>query len=123
LIWKPCDDEPVAHTEQLVHSVPSLHLADTGEEAAIANALAQTDGAAIFDVDSCLTAIGVRLASSSEAERRVSAMRGMRHISALRYSFDDRQSIVIVVSESGPITLMHAGKAITTVDPSAEAIG
>lgn len=123
LIWKRCGTTTTAHTEALVHSVPSLHLADTGEEAAIANALAQTDGAAIFDADCCLEAIGVRLAPSGDAEHRISAMRGMRHTSALRYSFDDPAAIVIVVSESGPVTLMHAGKAITTVDPGAETIG
>jgi hypothetical protein len=123
LIWKPCGTANVRNTEQLVHSVPSLHLTDTGEEAAVANALAQTDGAAIFDADCCLKAIGVRLASSADAEHRIGAMRGMRHTSALRYSFDDREAIVLVVSESGPVTLMHAGKAITTVDPGAETIG
>jgi hypothetical protein len=122
LIWTPCGDR-TAHTEQLVHSVPSLHVADTGEEAAIANALSQTDGAAIFDADCYLRAIGVRLAPSTDAEHRVGAMRGMRHTSALRYSFDDPDAILLVVSESGPVTLMHAGKAITTVDPGAETIG
>jgi len=123
LIWKPCDERTVTNTEQLVHSVPSLHLADAGEEAAIANALSQTDGAAIFDADCCLRAIGVRLAPSPDAEVRVGALRGMRHTSALRYSFDDPEAILLVVSESGPVTLMHAGKAITTVDPGAETIG
>jgi hypothetical protein len=123
LIWKPCGTTDIANTEQLVHAVPSLRLTDTGEEAAVANALAQTDGAATFDADCCLKAIGVRLAPSADAEHRIGAMRGMRHTSALRYSFDDREAIVLVVSESGPVTLMHAGKAITTVDPGAETIG
>ncbi len=50
-------------------------------------------------------------------------MRGMRHTSALRYSHDDPGAIVIVVSEAGPVTLMHGGRAITSVDPADERIG
>jgi hypothetical protein len=123
LIWRPCDDEPPDHIEPLVHSVPVLRLADAGEEAAIANALAQTDGAAIFDQGCCLTAIGVRLTASAATEQRVPGLRGLRHTSALRYSFDDPTSVVIVVSEAGPVTLMCAGRAITSVDPGSATIG
>ena len=50
-------------------------------------------------------------------------MHGMRHTSALRYSHDDPEAIVIVVSEAGPVTIMLRGRAITSVDPTAEPIG
>ena len=124
LIWQPSGHTvPGRRLEPLVHNAPRLRLDSVGEEAAIAHALAQTDGAAIFDGDASLVALGIRLASSSDAERSVGTLGGMRHTSALRYSFDDPHSIVIVVSEDGPVTLMHAGRAITSVDPSDERIG
>ncbi len=124
LIWRPTDHPtPDRRLERLVHNAPRLRLDSVGEEAAIAQALAQTDGAAIFDGDASLVALGIRLASSAAADRAVGAMRGMRHTSALRYSFDDPHSVVIVVSEDGPVTLMHGGRAVTTVDPSDERIG
>jgi DNA integrity scanning protein DisA with diadenylate cyclase activity len=70
-----------------------------------------------------LIALGIRLAPSTEAERTIGAMHGMRHTSALRYSHDDHEAIVIVVSESGPVTIMLRGQAITSIDPAAESIG
>lgn len=124
LIWRATtDDIPVQRLEPLVHNVPRLRLDSVGEEAAIAQALSQTDGAAMFDADSTLVAFGVRLAPSPEAENTIGSMRGMRHTSALRYSHDDPRAVVIVVSEAGPVTLMHRGRAITTVDPADETIG
>lgn len=124
LIWRPTETPPPrGHVEPLVHHVPRLHLDDVGEEAAIAHALAQTDGAAIFDHEATLIAMGIRLAPSSEAEQTIGSMGGMRHTSALRYSHDDPDSVVIVVSDAGPVTLMHRGRAITEVDPADERIG
>lgn len=124
LIWRPATGElPANRHEPLVHNTPRLRLHSVGEEAALAHALSQTDGAALFDLEPSLVALGIRLAPSADAERTIGAMHGMRHTSALRYSHDDPQSIVIVVSESGPVTIMHRGQAITSVDPAAESIG
>lgn len=124
LIWRPTDRPvPTGRTEALVHNAPRLRLDRVGEEAALAHALAQTDGASIFDADATLVAIGIRLAPSTAATASIGAMTGMRHTSALRYSHDDPHAVVIVVSEDGPVTLMHGGHAITTVDPSDETIG
>ncbi len=124
LIWRPTEHHVPAHRhEPLIHNAPRLRLDNVGEEAALAQALSQTDGAAIFDRDATLTALGIRLAPSTAAEHTIGAMQGMRHTSALRYSHDDPHAIVIVVSEAGPVTLMHAGQAITSVDPADERIG
>lgn len=124
LIWRPTHGGlPSNRHEPLVHNTPRLRLDNVGEEAALAHALSQTDGAALFDGEPSLVALGIRLAPSSEAERVIGAMQGMRHTSALRYSHDDRGAVVIVVSEAGPVTLMHHGRAITSVDPASESIG
>ncbi len=124
LILRPADRPPPAgRLEPLVHNPPRLRLEHVGEEAALAQALSQTDGASIFDSDATLVSIGIRLAPSAEATQTIGAMEGMRHTSALRYSHDDPHAVVIVVSEDGPVTLMHGGRAITTIDPSDEQIG
>ncbi len=124
LIWRPSEHAVASERhEALVHNVPPLRLGTVGEEGALAQALAQTDGAAVFDSRATLVALGIRLVPSREAEAAVGSMRGMRHTSALRYSYDDPQAIMIVVSEAGPVTLMHAGRAITSVDPGEERIG
>ena len=124
LIVRPSDRPPPAgRLEALVHNAPRLRLEHVGEEAALAQALSQTDGASIFDTDATLVSIGIRLAPSETATQLIGALPGMRHTSALRYSHDDVHAVVIVVSEDGPVTLMHGGRAITTVDPSDEKIG
>lgn len=124
LIWRPtAHPPPERRLEPLVHHAPRLRLGHVGEEAAIAQALSQTDGAAIFDDEPALVALGIRLGPSTEAQAEVAAMSGMRHTSALRYSFDDPHAVVIVVSGDGPVTLMHAGSAIATADPATEQIG
>lgn len=124
LIWRPTlDDVPTRRHEALVHNTPRLRLDNVGEEAALAHALAQTDGAALFDSSASLIALGIRLAPSADAERSIGTLHGMRHTSALRYSHDDPSAVVIVVSESGPVTLMHRGRALTSVDPTGETIG
>ena len=124
LIWRPVDEAvPTGRFEALVHNAPTLQLDRVGEESALASALAQTDGAAVFDRAMRLTSLGIRLAPSIAAERHIGTMQGTRHTSALRYSYDDPQSIVIVVSDAGPVTLMHHGHAVTSVDPASERIG
>ena len=124
LIWRPTEHPPPERRlEPLVHHAPRLRLGHVGEEAAIAQALSQTDGAAIFDDEPALVALGMRLGPSTEAQSEVAAMSGMRHTSALRYSFDDPHAVVIVVSGDGPVTLMHAGSAIAAADPATEQIG
>lgn len=124
LIWRPTSHAvPLHRHEPLIHNSPPLRLGNIGEEAALAHALAQTDGAAVFDGTATLTALAIRLAPSTVAEQTISPIGGMRHTSALRYSHDDPHSIVIVVSEAGPVTLMHAGRAITRANPAEESIG
>lgn len=124
LIWRPTEHNIPPHGhEPLIRNAPRLRLGTIGEEAALAHALAQTDGAAVFDGDAALTALAIRLAPSKLAEQTIGPMSGMRHTSALRYSHDDPHAIVIVVSEAGPVTLMHAGRAITRANPADESIG
>jgi DNA integrity scanning protein DisA with diadenylate cyclase activity len=124
LIWRPAGtDIPRHRHEPLIRNAPRLRLDHAGEAAALAQALAQTDGAALFDRDTALIGLGIRLAPSSEAEQTVGPLRGMRHTSARRYSHDDPDAIVVVVSESGPVTIMYRGDAFTTIDRGDEKIG
>jgi hypothetical protein len=124
LIWRPTEQSVPPHRqESLVHNAPALRLDRAGEAAALAQALAQTDGAALFDRDTALVGLGIRLAPSNDASRAVGALRGMRHTSARRYSHDDPDAIVVVVSESGTVTIMFCGQAFTTTDRRDERIG
>jgi hypothetical protein len=53
-----------------------------------------------------------KLASSDRAIELVKAEGGLRHTSAKRYSFDDPDSLVFVVSHDGPVTVYSDGMNI-----------
>lgn len=91
---------------------PPLDVRRASDLAPLRHALAQLDGAAVIDHDGILRKLGARLVPSPEAESSVDGLRGMRHTSGRRYSFDDPGATVIVVSEDGPVTVLRAGEVI-----------
>jgi DNA integrity scanning protein DisA with diadenylate cyclase activity len=80
--------------------------------APLRHVLSQIDGAALFDEQGELLELGVRLVPSPGAEADIEAVRGTRHTSARRYSHDDPDAVVIVVSEDGPVTVFRGGDII-----------
>jgi DNA integrity scanning protein DisA with diadenylate cyclase activity len=59
-----------------------------------------------------LRQMGVRLVPSQQAEADVSGLGGMRHTAGRRYSYDDPDATVIVVSEDGPVTVLREGELV-----------
>jgi hypothetical protein len=91
---------------------PPLTITNPADLAPLRHVLSQIDGAVVFDGDGRLVEMGARLVPSPEAEAEVDGFRGMRHTSALRYSVDDPEATVIVVSEDGPVTVLRKGKRV-----------
>ncbi|HEY6533903.1 MAG TPA: diadenylate cyclase [Acidimicrobiales bacterium] len=106
--------------EQRLGTPPPLRITRPLSLAPLRHALAQTDGATLFDADGTLEEIGVRLVPSIEAEVGVEGFRGMRHTAARRYSYDDPGATVIVVSEDGPVTVFRSGEVAGTAESIAE---
>lgn len=103
--------------EARLPSPPPLHIQRPADLAPLRHVLAQVDGAAVFDARGVLTEIGVRLMASVEAESDVEGFKGMRHTSARRYSFDDPEATVVVVSEDGPVTVLRGGRKLGASAP------
>ncbi len=123
LVWRPDGSARLAgRCEPRFPRVPTVGLRHPGGPAAIANALAQTDGAALFDDDGTMVAMGVLLVPSDAAKAQIDLLSGTRHTSAMRYSFDDLDAVVIVVSEDGPVSVMNAGRSLRA-DPDGDLIG
>jgi DNA integrity scanning protein DisA with diadenylate cyclase activity len=80
--------------------------------------LTQTDGAALFDADGRLLALGALLIPTADAEVSVGPVGGTRHTSARRYSHDDPEAVVIAVSEDGPVTVFRRGDVIGRSHPT-----
>jgi hypothetical protein len=111
LIYRP-DGDPGPPVEERLPTPPPLLIRQASHLAPLRHALAQVDGAAVFDAHGVLRKLGVRLVPSGTAERTVEALGGTRHTSGRRYSFDDPFATVIAVSESGPITVLRNGAVL-----------
>jgi hypothetical protein len=111
LIYRPHDD-PGPAVEELLPTPPPLRIRAATHLAPLRHALAQVDGAAVFDGDGVLRQLGVRLVPSSAAEQTVEALSGTRHTSARRYSHDDPLATVIAVSDDGPVSVFRDGAVL-----------
>jgi hypothetical protein len=98
---------------------PPLRIDEPAHLAPLRHALAQIDGAAVFDAAGVLRRLGVRLIPSGEAERTVDGFKGTRHTSGVRYTSDDPASIVVTVSEDGPVSVFHNGAVLGRSSPTA----
>jgi hypothetical protein len=117
LIYRP-DGQPGPEVEARLPSPPPLPIRRPTGLAPLRHALAQIDGAAVFDAEGVLRELGVRLVPSAAAEAEVDGYRGMRHTSARRYSYDDPTATVIVVSEDGPVSVVRRGQVLGTSTPA-----
>ena len=117
LVYQP-DGDDVATFEARLPTPPPLRISHPSDLAPLVHVLGQIDGAVFFDGAGTLRELGVRLVPTPGAESDVDPYRGMRHTSARRYSFDDPESTVIVVSEDGPVTVFRNGELIATSRPS-----
>lgn len=106
------DADPGPAIEARLPLPPPLEVTRAMSLAPLRHALAQVDGAAVFDAGGTLRQLGVRLVPSPAAESQVEGLRGMRHTSSRRYSWDDPAATVVVVSEDGPVTVLRKGEVL-----------
>jgi hypothetical protein len=112
LVYRPDHPDPGPPVEERLPPPPPLTILKAPQLAPLRHALAQIDGAAIFDGGGVLRHLGVRLIPSRTAELTVDALGGTRHTSGRRYSYDDPHAIVVVVSEAGPVSVFRAGAVL-----------
>jgi hypothetical protein len=111
LIHRPANvDGPLL--ERRLAPPPPLRVDAPFHLAPLRHALAQVDGAAVFDAGGSLCCLGVRVVPSLTAEREVDGLGGTRHTSGRRYSYDDPGATVIAVSEDGPVTVFRGGAVL-----------
>jgi hypothetical protein len=115
LIYRPAAT-PGPAVEERLPTPPPLRIRRPTHLAPLRHALAQVDGAAIFDADGVLSLLGVRLVPSKAAEDTVEAFGGTRHTSGRRYSHDDPPATVIAVSEDGPVSVLRNGAVLGRSD-------
>jgi hypothetical protein len=106
------DDAPGPPVEERLAKPPPLRIRTASHLAPLRHALAQVDGAAVFDAVGVLLRLGVLLVPSASAKTTIEAMGGTRHTAGLRYSHDDPTATVIAVSEDGPVSVLQDGAVL-----------
>ncbi|MGO9343108.1 MAG: diadenylate cyclase [Acidimicrobiales bacterium] len=104
--------EPGPPVEERLPTPPVLRILRASHLAPLRHALAQIDGAAIFDAEGVLRQLGVLLVPSNASEKTVEPLGGTRHTSGRRYSHDDPFATVIAVSEDGPVRVFRNGAVV-----------
>lgn len=113
LVYRPHPAAGPPVEERLPEPLP-LQIREASHLAPLRHALAQIDGAAVFDGEGVLRRLGVRLMPSKASERSVKPLGGTRHTSGRRYSYDDQLATVIAVSENGPVSVFRSGSVLGT---------
>lgn len=122
LVWL-ADDDRTGVGGMLGHGgpVPPLPVAERGVHHAIANLLAQHDGATLLSSDGRLVCTGVELLGDPTPE--IVHHQGMRHRSAARFSRLRPEAVVVVVSEDGPVSIYVDGDDVTGPDADTGPLG
>jgi hypothetical protein len=94
---------------------PPLAVDHPTHRAALLSGAAQLDRALIVGPDGVVEAYGATIVPSERAARIVDSIAGTRHTSARRLSFDEPRTLVIAVSEDGPVTVFSDGASIAEV--------
>lgn len=114
LIWR-LDGDPheLGHLGfGAVVTIPPLDVAHHEHRSPLLNALSQFDRAALVDPRGLIETVGVQMRSSDEARAKVPSFRGTRHTAALRFSADERDALVFVVSSSGTLMVCWQGERL-----------
>jgi hypothetical protein len=88
-------------------TVAPLHVTRREHFPALLSVLGQMDRAALVAADGGISTLGAGLQWSDRSSALIAPPDGTRHTSARRFSFDEPSSLVIVVSEDGPTTVVR----------------
>ncbi|HZI11584.1 MAG TPA: diadenylate cyclase [Myxococcus sp.] len=77
--------------------------------------LAQTDGATSIRFDGSIESSGIHLIYSDKSRSIIQEVGGTRHTSARRFSYDHPESIAVVVSSDGPVSVFSDGIKVASL--------
>lgn len=77
--------------------------------------LSQTDGATFLDHHGKFIKTGIHLKNSNKSRGLIPELKGTRHTSAQRFSYDFDDTLVITISSDGPVTIFSDGVNIANL--------
>lgn len=94
-------------------SASGMGAANSAHFNALRSLLRQHDGALFIAPNGQVQSIGQHLKYTKNAEKFIKQVGGTRHTSAKRYSFDQPNAVVFVISEDGPVSVFSDGVKVT----------
>lgn len=101
-------------------SALGLSVLNEAEEPLLLHQAHYRDGALLIGRDGRLLAVNVILRPTAASEQAVAPVRGTRHTSAARHTYDCPGVLAFVVSTDGPVTVFSDGERIADLKKSAE---
>jgi len=98
--------------ENMTFSSLDLSILNESHARLLCHYLSQIDGAAFLDYKGDLIEAGKHLKYSDRTRKLVPELKGTRHTSSVRYSYEHEDSVVFTISEDGPITIFSNGSNI-----------
>jgi len=118
---------PVLHSESLSTgqdiSEFNFSILDEARAVTFCHFLSQIDGATFLNEYGQFVRTGIHLKNSNKSRLLIPELKGTRHTSAQRFSYDFSNCLVITVSSDGPVTIFSDGVNIAnlTIHPSHKA--
>jgi len=114
LLYALVDDPsaPRRRDEGVALGALNLSVLNTVEEPLLLHQAKYRDGAVLVGRDGRLLAVNVILRPTRASEEVVPVIRGTRHTSAARHTYDCPEIIAFVVSTDGPVTVFSDGRRI-----------
>ena len=112
IIWW-LKDIPVLHSEALSTgqdiSEFNFSILDEARAVTFCHFLSQIDGATFLNEYGQFVRTGIHLKNSNKSRLLIPELKGTRHTSAQRFSYDFSNCLVITVSSDGPVTIFSDG--------------
>jgi hypothetical protein len=104
-------------------SVFNFSILDESQSITFCHFLSQIDGATFLDSDGKFMRTGIHLKNSNKSRTIIPELKGTRHTSAQRFSYDYPDTLVITVSSDGPVSIFSDGVNISKllIHPSSKA--
>lgn len=126
LVWWLSDlpkDNPELQITGLDISDFKFSIMDESRSATFCHFLSQIDGATFLDRNGQFMKTGIHLKNSNKSRALIPELKGTRHTSAQRFSYDFSNTLVITISSDGPVTIFSDGVNIAdlVIHPSHKA--
>ncbi|MDO9182917.1 MAG: diadenylate cyclase [Bacteriovorax sp.] len=118
IVWWLQDAPKEVHDQQNTGqdiSEFNFSILDEARSGSFCHFLSQIDGATYVDIHGGFIKAGIHLKNSNKSRALIPELKGTRHTSAQRFSYDFGSTLVFTISSDGPVTIFSDGVNIANL--------